>query len=200
MAKKRWTLTKLRATKDHPYRRWPQRGDGFTGALGPITTGAISAGDWMSWPVTPAKHRRASIVGPLLDEFDEENRTPGCLRLGVYLTNAKSRSSSWTIRKKQDHPCVDAVYLFGGLPMGLQRRRHLLGAEQRRALEMLAATELNGCSGATLLGQGFRVAMLADLVGDGLATANRETKKAGKGRAAGVRIRITDAGRQALEG
>jgi hypothetical protein len=80
------------------------------------------------------------------------------------------------------------------------RPRHLLGAEQRRALEILAATELHGCSGGTLLGQGFRVGMLADLVSDGLATAHRETMKAGKREAARVRIRITDAGRQALEG
>jgi DNA-binding PadR family transcriptional regulator len=82
----------------------------------------------------------------------------------------------------------------------LRPRHHLLGAEQRRALEMLAATELNGCSGATLLAQGFRVGMLADLVSDGLATAHRETMKEGKCKTARVRIRITDAGRQALEG
>jgi hypothetical protein len=65
---------------------------------------------------------------------------------------------------------------------------------------ILAATEPHGCSGGTLLGQGFRVGMLADLVSDGLATAHRETMKAGKREAARVRIRITDAGRQALEG
>jgi hypothetical protein len=46
------------------------------------------------------------------------------------------------------------------------RARHTLSAEQRRALKMLSAGP-QGCAGATLLGQGFRVGMLADLVGDG---------------------------------
>src|SRR5262249_3158106 len=58
----------------------------------------------------------------------------------------------------------------------------------------------HGCSGTTLLGHGFRVGMLADLVGDGLATARRETLRVGKRKITVARIRITDAGRQAIEG
>src|SRR5215510_12975436 len=77
-----------------------------------------------------------------------------------------------------------------------QQRR--LGAEQRRALEMLAAARLRGCAGPTLLGQGFRVGMLVDLVGEGLAIARREPMKVGTRTITIVHIRITDAGRQAL--
>jgi hypothetical protein len=70
---------------------------------------------------------------------------------------------------------------FGGksdeaLEPQLPRERHLR-AEQRRALEMLASAGLHGRVGATLLGHGFRIDMVADLVGDGLATARRETEK-----------------------
>ena len=82
----------------------------------------------------------------------------------------------------------------------LPRARHLLRAEQRRALEILATAGLHGCSGATLLDHGFRVGMLANLVGDGLATARRETIRVGKRKITVARIRITEAGRQAIEG
>jgi hypothetical protein len=50
----------------------------------------------------------------------------------------------------------------------LPRERYLSG-ERRRALEILAVAGLGGCTGATLLGHGFRTGMLADLVRDGLA-------------------------------
>jgi hypothetical protein len=42
--------------------------------------------------------------------------------------------------------------------------------------------------------------MLADLVGDELATASRETTRVGKRKITVARIRITDAGRQAING
>jgi hypothetical protein len=45
---------------------------------------------------------------------------------------------------------------------------------------MLSAAGSQGCAGAALLGQGFRVGMLADLVGDRLATARRETVRVDK--------------------
>src|SRR5215470_18083971 len=56
----------------------------------------------------------------------------------------------------------------------------------------------HGCAGPTLLGQGFRVGMLIDLVGEGPATARREPMKVGTRTITIVHIRITDAGRQAL--
>ena len=78
--------------------------------------------------------------------------------------------------------------------------RNALSAEQRRALKILSAAELHGCAGTTLIGNGFRVRMLADLVGDGLATARRETVKVGKRKINVARIFITDAGRRAIKG
>jgi hypothetical protein len=79
------------------------------------------------------------------------------------------------------------------------RERHL-NAEQRRALEILAAERVRGCTGATLLDRGFGIGMLADLVRDGLATARLESLRTGKRRIAVARVRITDAGQMALEG
>ncbi len=81
----------------------------------------------------------------------------------------------------------------------LPQERHL-GGEQRQALEMLADAGLRGCTGATLLGNGFRIGMLADLVCDGLASGHRETMRVGGRKIKVARIRITDAGRRALEG
>jgi hypothetical protein len=75
-----------------------------------------------------------------------------------------------------------------------------LRAEQRRALEILAAVGLRGCDGATLLAHGFRIDMVAGLVHDGLATARCEFMRMGRRKIRVARLRITDAGRRALEG
>jgi hypothetical protein len=85
---------------------------------------------------------------------------------------------------------------FGGksdeaLEPQLPRECHLR-AEQRRALEILASAGLHGCVGATLLGHGFRIDKVADLVGNGLATASRETVKIGKRKITVAQIFITD--------
>jgi hypothetical protein len=72
-----------------------------------------------------------------------------------------------------------------------------LSAEQRRALEMLAGSPC-GATKARLLGDGFTVDMLADLVREGLATAQRETLRAGGREIRVERYRITDAGRRAI--
>jgi hypothetical protein len=50
-----------------------------------------------------------------------------------------------------------------------------------------------------VLANGFDSDMIAGLVRAGLATARRETMRAGGKTAEVVRIRITDAGRQVLE-
>jgi hypothetical protein len=63
----------------------------------------------------------------------------------------------------------------------------------RRALEMLAASP-SGCSMAAVLARGFSSALVAELVEAGLATKGAERM------IAGVRARITDAGRAALAG
>ncbi len=81
----------------------------------------------------------------------------------------------------------------------LPRARHILSAERRRALKIFSAAGLHGCAGTTLLGHGFRIGVLADLVGDGLATARRESSKVGERKITVARICITDAGRQAIQ-
>ena len=75
-----------------------------------------------------------------------------------------------------------------------------LGAEQRRALEMLADAGLRGCTGATLLDHGFNMDVIADLVLKGFATANQETMRVGGRKIQVARVRIMDAGRRELEG
>jgi hypothetical protein len=71
-----------------------------------------------------------------------------------------------------------------------------LSAEQRRALELLAAGP-RGYTKGRLLADGFTADMLSDPVREGLATAQRGTG----GRTIGVeRNRITDDGRKAIEG
>ena len=74
-----------------------------------------------------------------------------------------------------------------------------LTAEQRQALELLAASP-RGYTKGRLLADAFAVDMLADLVREGLAAAQRGTMRVG-GRTIRVeRYRVTDAGRRALEG
>jgi hypothetical protein len=68
--------------------------------------------------------------------------------------------------------------------------------DQRRALELLAASARHGCTEAFLLAHGFTLDLLTDMVGAGLATAQIE-----RGRAGGQnRLHITEAGRRALRG
>ena len=74
------------------------------------------------------------------------------------------------------------------------RKRHL-GAQQRWALQFLAGTPF-GATEATMSASGFARKTLASLIRARLATVQRE--KAG-GQIVG-RVRITDAGRRALEG
>jgi hypothetical protein len=75
-----------------------------------------------------------------------------------------------------------------------------LGAEQRRALEMLADAGLRGCTGADLLAHGFNMDVIADLVLKGFATANQETMRVGGRKIQVARVRIMNAGRRALAG
>jgi len=73
-----------------------------------------------------------------------------------------------------------------------------LGAEQRRALTILA-TEARGTTEATLLRvHGFTFELLTGLMRDGLAAV--ETETAGGRTIEVVRVRITVAGWRALEG
>jgi hypothetical protein len=81
--------------------------------------------------------------------------------------------------------------------MPIPPRKRFLGAEQRRALQLLAGTPFGATETAMFI-NGFERRMLTRLIRAGLATVHRENIKAG-GESVG-RITITEAGRWALEG
>jgi hypothetical protein len=72
-----------------------------------------------------------------------------------------------------------------------------LTPKARRALELLAVDE-RGLTETLLRTYGFTRGMLSNLVRRDFATAQRQTAKAGGQTLEVVRIRITDAGREAL--
>jgi hypothetical protein len=74
-------------------------------------------------------------------------------------------------------------------------KRHL-GAQQRRALQLLAGTPF-GVAEATIFANGFARKTLVSLIGAGLATTQRGNVGAGS-RSLG-RVRITESGRWAPE-
>jgi hypothetical protein len=80
------------------------------------------------------------------------------------------------------------------MPTRLHYRRP--NPDRRRALELLAGSR-HGYTKAVLRAHGFSVDMLVELVKAGLATTKRERMVASRETAV-VRVRITDAGRQAL--
>jgi hypothetical protein len=75
-------------------------------------------------------------------------------------------------------------------------RKHRLGAQQRLALQLVAGVPF-GATEASMFFNGFKRQTLVRLVHTGLATIERENLKAGQSLG---RVRITDAGRRALEG
>jgi hypothetical protein len=64
-------------------------------------------------------------------------------------------------------------------------------------LELLASCR-DGCTEAILLAHGFSVTQMVDLVSDGLATAHSQRVIVGRRTIEVARMRITEAGRQAL--
>jgi hypothetical protein len=78
---------------------------------------------------------------------------------------------------------------------GLPRKRHL-SAERRRALQLLADIPF-GVTDTAMFVNGFARETIVRLVRAGLAIAERENLKAGQSIG---RVRITEAGRRALEG
>ena len=75
-----------------------------------------------------------------------------------------------------------------------------LTTEQREALELLASDPQGATEQLLVVAHGFESDMIAWLVRSGLATATRESMKAGGKTVEVVRIRITTAGRRAIEG
>ena len=81
-------------------------------------------------------------------------------------------------------------------------RKRRLSPQPRRTLELLSllASSPHGATEALLVrAHGFDSDMIAGLVHGGLATAERETMKNGAKPAEVVRLRITAAGRTAIE-
>ena len=74
---------------------------------------------------------------------------------------------------------------------------HRPSPDRRRALELLAGSR-NGYTKAILRAHGFSSDMMVELVKAGLATTKRERMVADGRQTDVVRVRITDAGRQAL--
>ena len=71
-------------------------------------------------------------------------------------------------------------------------------AERRRALELLAASS-DGRTAAILLAHDFKSDRLVELINAGLASVTTERVIAGDRAMEITRVRITDAGRQALK-
>jgi tRNA pseudouridine-54 N-methylase len=81
------------------------------------------------------------------------------------------------------------------MPSRAQRER----SDRHRALRALAGAP-DGVTEALMLAHGFRVELLVDLCLAGLATAKPEHVRAGGRTMEVVRMKITEAGRQALIG
>ena len=75
-----------------------------------------------------------------------------------------------------------------------------LTTEQREALELLASDPQGATEQLLAVAHGLESGMIAWLVRSGLATATRGSMKAGGKTVEVVRIRITTAGRRAIEG
>jgi hypothetical protein len=72
-----------------------------------------------------------------------------------------------------------------------------LSAEQRRALELLAANPC-GCPDGIMAAKGFETELMVELPRTGLATATAERVRFGQRMIPVVRLRISDAGLLAL--
>jgi len=75
---------------------------------------------------------------------------------------------------------------------------HRMSYRRRQALELLADAGQHGCADSSFLAR-FTVELL-ELMDDGLVTAEREITRSRGRLIEGARVRITDAGRAAIEG
>jgi hypothetical protein len=80
----------------------------------------------------------------------------------------------------------------------LAPRKRVLGSRAREALELLAS-DPHGTTEAFMHGHGFSLRTLVGLVHARLATVQSEIVIAGGERVVAARIKITDAGRRAIE-
>jgi hypothetical protein len=79
----------------------------------------------------------------------------------------------------------------------MPHRKRSSKPDRRRALELLASSR-DGCTEAIMIAHGFTVPQLVDLVRDGLATAHSQRVIVATRTVEIARVKITDAGRQAL--
>src|SRR5262245_61785862 len=79
------------------------------------------------------------------------------------------------------------------------RRRRSPKPDRRRALELLAASP-EGCTEALMFAKGFTAELLVELVRAGLASAHAERMIAGGKMMEVARVKISEAGWQALAG
>jgi hypothetical protein len=84
--------------------------------------------------------------------------------------------------------------------MAVSPHRPRLSPERRRALKLLASGRHGVNEELLVRGHGFSRAVLASLVLRGLAAAEHEVMIAGGKAMEVVRVRITEAGRRAIEG
>jgi len=91
--------------------------------------------------------------------------------------------------------CFSALIMVA--PMRGPHRYRRPNPDRRRALELLAGSR-EGCTKAMMRAHGFSIDMLVELVKVGLATTKRERMVAGGRQTDVARVRITEAGRQAL--
>jgi hypothetical protein len=82
-------------------------------------------------------------------------------------------------------------------PMPTRRHYRRPNPDRRRALELLAGSRY-GYTKAILRAHGFSFDMMVELIKAGLATTKRERVVADSRKTSLVRVRITEAGRQAL--
>jgi len=75
----------------------------------------------------------------------------------------------------------------------------MISTEQRRALEMLADAESRSITIEMLIEDGIPAELVADLVGNGLASMQGDTVKVGGRAIEIIRVQITDAGQRAIE-
>jgi hypothetical protein len=94
-------------------------------------------------------------------------------------------------------PVAAGAITFAVQPMPIRRQYRRPNPDRRRALELLAGSRY-GYTKAILRAHGFSIDMMVELVKAGLATTKRERMVADGRQTGVVRVRITDAGRQAL--
>jgi hypothetical protein len=95
-------------------------------------------------------------------------------------------------------PSVGGLVVTGSRPMPRHGHRRSPPATRRRALELLSGSA-DGMTEAMLVAHGFTVEQMVELIRSGLATATTGRVMAGARPLKVARVRITEAGRRALD-